>query len=60
MKVDVEHEWTLFLERLPKLLCGEDGWVQHFRGYFPLTVEVTARERAAVVAVDDTVGVEHW
>lgn len=49
-----------FLSKVLDELFGVlNGGVQNFGGHLPAAVEVSAEERAAIVAVDDAIGVQH-
>ena len=45
---------------MDQLLGVVDGWMENFGGCFPSTIQVTARQRAPIVAIDDAVWVQHW
>ena len=59
MEVAVEHEVPLLLHTLDELLGVVDGWVELLVGVDPLSVEIDQIEVAAIVADDDSIGVEH-
>lgn len=50
---------TLLGKIVAQLLRGEDGWMKHLARTLPAAVQVTAGQRASIIAIDDTVWVEH-
>lgn len=60
MQVAVKYAFPLFGKLPYKLLDIENNRVDLLRRILVPTVEVLATERAAVVAVDDAVHVDHW
>lgn len=61
MPVQVQHHFDLFLfVNVNNLVLDEVNLrIQLLRRGFPASVEVPTDERAPVIAVDDTVGVDH-
>jgi hypothetical protein len=59
VQIAEEDDLSDFLNAHDEFFEVEDLGVVYFGGVFPLLVEVVARDVGAVVAVDDSVGVEH-
>lgn len=60
MEVTEEQNTPLFVTFLDQLLRVVNGWMDDLRGRLPAAVQIAASEGAAVVSVDNTVGIEHW
>ena len=59
MHVHVDQDGVVDVAGAGEELGVEDGRVEELGGVLPATVEVHAQDVAAVVALDDTVGVQH-
>lgn len=59
MYVTVEDDLPLLLEGLDKALGFEDLWEKYLRRCFPSSIQVSSREAASVVAIDDAIRVHH-
>ena len=51
---------VLFIEIFNKLLSVVNRRMQVLARLFPATVQIDAKQTDSVVAVDDTIGIEHW
>jgi hypothetical protein len=60
VQIAVEHHPPLLVEMPDQILSVVHWGVQKTIRLFPLTIQVHAEKGAAIVAVDDTVGVQHW
>lgn len=60
MKVAVNCQLSFFSKVDHELFCVVNSGVQRSGRSFPAAVQITAGQRAAIVAVDHAVGVEHW
>ena len=59
VKVSEDQELTLFYKVVNHLLGVVNRWVEHFRWRLPSAIQITSCERAAIIAIDDTVRVQH-
>ena len=59
MQIAVENALAIQMHLLNQSLSVVYRWLQHFRRELPSSVQVAACQRASVVAVNDTVWVEH-
>lgn len=60
VQVTVESQRTLATELFDELLGVIHSRVKCLRRVLPAAVQVAAGERAAIVAIDDAVRVQHW
>lgn len=59
VEVAKDLELAFLREVMAQLLRGVNGWVQDFARSLPTAVKIAACKRATVIAVDNTVRIEH-
>lgn len=59
MKVTKQDHFSNFLDTKDQFFEVENLWVVHFGGVFPFTIEVITRNVRPVVAVNDSIRVQH-
>lgn len=60
MQIAEHNDSSLVLDLLNEFLCVIHCRVKEFRRGLPPAVEITPSQRAAIVAINNTVRIEHW